>query len=175
MERQHLGSSNERISIHTLEEEFNRSISHGRHLSEQLDEDLSASITSLIQPSIEPEENLSPQEVRQLLEKEHEKTLIAVGILNTSEKRLRELRRVVYGSASSPPPIASGSRREYDDVILGNIDDENVSEDSIPSFPIYEDDIGATNDWLRARNHLLEFKQARLIRENTYLRFISKY
>jgi chromosome segregation ATPase len=62
------GSSSERVSIGTLQEEFDRSIGHHRNLSEQLDDDLSASISSLILPPVEPEENLSPQKVCQLLE-----------------------------------------------------------------------------------------------------------
>ena len=85
------GSSSERVSIGTLQEEFDRSIRYHRNLSKQLDEDLSASIPSLILPPVEPEENLSPQEVHRLLEKEHEKTLKAISLANTAEKRVQEL------------------------------------------------------------------------------------
>ncbi|CAG8723959.1 9525_t:CDS:2, partial [Funneliformis caledonium] len=42
--------------------EKSQSFSHHRNLSEQLDEDLLASISSLILPPVEPEENLSLQE-----------------------------------------------------------------------------------------------------------------
>ena len=138
-------------------------------MSEQLDDDLSASISSLILPPVEPEENLSPQEVHRLLEKEHEKTLKAIGIANTAEKRVQELTQVIYGGSPSPPPEMSSSRLEFDDEILGdlggNIDEE---EDSIPDFPPYDEDIGATNDWLRE-------EKARLLRVNTYLIFISRF
>jgi hypothetical protein len=163
------GSSSERVSIGTLQEEFDQSIRHHRNLSEQLDNDLSTSILFLILPPVEPEENLSPQEVRQLLEKEHEKTLKAIGIANTAEKRVQELTRVIYGGSPSPPPEMSSSRLEFDDEILGDLgDNTDVSEVSMPDFPSYAEDIGATNDWLREG-------KARLLRENTYLIFISRF
>src|SRR5215216_7443420 len=38
----------------------------------------------------------------------------------------------------------------------------------MPDFPSYAEDIGATNDWLRE-------EKARLLRENTYLIFISRF
>jgi hypothetical protein len=53
-------SSSERVSIRILQEEFDRSIRYHRNLSKQLDDDLLASISSLILPPVEPEENLSP-------------------------------------------------------------------------------------------------------------------
>ena len=163
------GSSSERVSIGTLQEEFDRSIGHHRNLSEQLDDNLSASIPSLILPPVEPEENLSPQEVRRLLEKEHEKTLKAISLANTAEKRVQELTRVIYGGSPSPSPEMSSSRLEFDDEILGdlggNIDEE---EDFMPDFPSYDEDIRATNDWLRE-------EKVRLLRVNTYLIFISRF
>ncbi|CAG8710260.1 14402_t:CDS:2, partial [Funneliformis caledonium] len=63
-------------------------------------------------------ENLSPKEVRRLLEKEHEKTLKAIGLANTVEKRVQELTRVIYGRSPSPPPKISSSHLEFDDEIL---------------------------------------------------------
>ncbi|CAG8626534.1 14224_t:CDS:2 [Funneliformis caledonium] len=52
-------SLSERVSIKTLQEEFNRSIKHRYSLSKKLDENLLASILSLILPPVEPEKNLS--------------------------------------------------------------------------------------------------------------------
>jgi hypothetical protein len=61
----------------------------------------------------------------------------------------------------------SSSRLEFDDEILGDlrgiIDRE---EDYMSDFPSYDEDIGATNDWLRE-------EKVRLLQENTYLIFIS--
>ena len=63
----------------------------------------------------------------------------------------------------------SSSRLEFDDEILGDLrDNTDVSEDSISDFPFYDDDIRAIND-------RLEEEKARLLRENTYLIFISRF
>jgi hypothetical protein len=44
----------------------------------------------------------------------------------------------------------SSSRLEFDDEILGNLGGNiDEKEDSMPNFPSYAEDIGATNDWLR--------------------------
>ena len=63
----------------------------------------------------------------------------------------------------------SSSRLEFDDEILGDLRDIiDRKEDFMLDFPSYDEDIGATNDWLRE-------KKARLLRENTYLIFISRF
>lgn len=140
MQRQLSGSSNERTSIHTLEEEMGATFRHSRHLSEQLDETVSEDIQMLLQAPDLPEGDLSSQEVRQLIENEHAKTLIVIGKMNTAEKNLRDLRKAVYGTTLTPsPPLvkaessAMGSRRTFDDEVLGHLEnlehDDNVSSE----------------------------------------------
>ncbi|CAG8539640.1 9036_t:CDS:1, partial [Funneliformis mosseae] len=49
----------------------------------------------------------------------------------------------------SPSPKMSSSRLKFDNEILGNLEDNtDVLEDSMPDFPFYNKDIGATNNRL---------------------------
>lgn len=132
MQRQLSGSSNERTSIHTLEEEMDATFRHSRYLSGQFD-NTSEDIKILLQTPDLPESDLSPQEVRQLIENEHAKTLIVIGKMNTAERNLRDLRKAVYGTTLIPsPPLAEssimGSRRTFDDEVLGHLENLESSD-----------------------------------------------